>query len=155
MKRTKGVLMTMILLTVTFFGFAQKGTGNDSGIARSNTTYGIEQISGELQEIINEPCTETTGKYSEGTHLLVKTGDGNKQTLNVHLGPASVVSDMTDQLKTGKEIQIKVFSTNDLPDNQYIAQEFSVNGETYELRDENLRPFWAGNGKGPKGKGRR
>ncbi|MGM0532215.1 MAG: hypothetical protein ACQER7_12790 [Bacteroidota bacterium] len=151
MKPTKRILLTMILLTATSLGYAQRGTGNNSGIARSNSENAIEQISGELQEVITEPCAQTTGRYSKGTHLLVKTDDDETQPFNVHLGPTRMVSDMTDQIKTGKEIQIKVFRTDDLPENQYIAKEFTSEGKTYELRNEDLRPFWAGNRKGRRG----
>lgn len=151
MKPTKRILLTMILLTATSLGYAQRGTGSNSGIARSNTENGIEQISGEIQEIVTETFTQTTGRYSKGTHLLVKTEEGETQPLNVHLGPTRLVSDMTDQLKTGQKIQMKVFSTDNLPENQYIAKEFTSEGKNYELRNEALRPFWAGNRKGRRG----
>lgn len=151
MKTTKRILLTMILLTVTSLGYAQRGTGSNSGIARSNTENGIEQISGKIQEIVTETCTQTTGRYSQGTHLLIKTAEGETQPLNVHLGPTRLVSDMTDQLKTGQEIQMKVFRTDDLPENQYVAKEFTSEGKSYELRDASLSPFWAGNRKGRRG----
>ncbi|MGM0497839.1 MAG: hypothetical protein ACQESJ_07975 [Bacteroidota bacterium] len=142
MKGTK-ILIAVVLLAVTSMGYAQKGVGNNSGIARSNSVNEIEQISGELQKIITEPCTQTTGRYSNGTHLLVK--DDEDETLNVHLGPTYVMSEITDQLKTGEEIQMKVVGTEDLPDHNYIAKEIQSGEEAHEIRDSNLKPFWAGN----------
>jgi len=144
MKKKKSMVITFILLMVTPLVYAQKGTGNNTGIARSNSVNEVIQISGELQKVVNETCTQTTGRYSKGTHLLVKTEAGETQPLNVHLGPAREVTSMTDQLETGQEIQMKVFRTDNLPENQYVAKEFISKGKTYELRDAALRPFWAG-----------
>ena len=141
-------LIAMVLLMATTLSHAQKGTGKSSGIVRSNTKNEIEQITGEIQEIVTETCTQTTGRYSHGTHLLVKTDKGETQPLNVHLGPTRLLSGMTDRLKTGQKIQMKVFRTDNLPENQYVAKEFTSKGETYELRNDALRPFWAGNRKG-------
>ncbi|MEF8810297.1 MAG: hypothetical protein V5A47_05185 [Bacteroidales bacterium] len=39
---------------------------------------------------------------------------------------------------------MKVFRTDNLPENQYVAKEFTSERKTYELRDAALRPFWAG-----------
>lgn len=144
MKGTK-ILIAAALLAVTSMSYAQKGVGNKSGVARSNSVDEIEQVSGELQKTITEPCTQTTGRYSTGTHLLVKTGQGKTTNINVHLGPTKVVSDMARQLETGEKIRIKMYSTEDLPENHYVAKEFTSGGEVYEIRDSNLKPFWAGN----------
>ena len=145
------MVITMILLTVAPFVYAQKGTGDNTGVARSSSVNEVIQISGELQKVVNETCTQTTGRYSQGTHLLIKTAEGETQPLNVHLGPTQVVSGMTDKLETGQEIQMKVFRTDNLPENQYVAKEFTSEGKSYELRDASLSPFWAGNRKGRRG----
>jgi hypothetical protein len=144
MKTTKNILISMILLSLTSLGYTQKGTGNTSGIAKSDLVNEIENVSGELQQIITEPCTQTTGRYSEGSHLLIKTNQERTSTLNLHLGPTRVISGMTNQLKTGQGIKVKVFSTKVMPANHYIVKEFQSNGESYEIRDSDLRPFWAG-----------
>ena len=147
MKATK-IIITAVLLAITSVGYSQKGVGNKEGVARVSAKYEIEQFSGELQNIINEACTQTTGQYSKGTHLMVKT---DKETLNMHLGPTIKVSDMTNKLKTGDKIQLKVFTTKDMPDNHYIVKEFTSQGETHKIRNSNLKPFWAGEaGKGRK-----
>ena len=151
MKSTK-FLITVVLFALTSAGYAQKGMGNNSGIASSNSADEIEQISGEIREIITEPCTQTTGRYSTGTHLLVK--NGNNETLNVHLGPTNVVSGMTDQLNAGDEIHLEMYTTDDLPENHYIVKEFRSKGETYEIRNSNLKPFWANSNSSRRGRKR-
>ncbi|MGM0376152.1 MAG: hypothetical protein ACQEQ0_05220 [Bacteroidota bacterium] len=143
MSWTKNILFAMLLLSITSTGAAQKGTGNQSGVARSNAAGDVENLSGSIQKIITEPCASTTGRYSTGTHMLIKTGDEKKNTINVHLGPAKMVSDMTDQLSVDQSIELFVFRTQDLPEDHYIVKEFSSEGKTFELRDVNLRPFWA------------
>jgi len=140
MKGTK-ILITVVLLALASMGYAQKGMGNNSGVARTNSVDEIKQISGELQEIITEPCTQTTGRYSNGTHLLVKTDEN--ATFNVHLGPTKEVSGMTGQLNTGEEIHLKMYTTEDLPENHYIVKEFTGKEVSHEIRDANLKPFWA------------
>ena len=144
MKGTK-ILTTIVLLALSSMGYTQRGVGNDTGIASSNSVTEIEQVSGKLQKIITEGCTQTTGRYSNGTHVLVKTDQGKTRTLNVHLGPTSVVSDITDKLTIGKEIKLEVYSTEDLPENHYVAKEVTGSEKSYEIRDSNLKPFWAGN----------
>ncbi len=144
MKGTK-ILITVVLLALSSMGYTQRGVGNNTGIAGSNSVTEIDQVSGKLQKIVTERCTQTTGRYSDGTHLLVKTDQGKTRTLNVHLGPTSVVSDITDQLTIGEEIKLEVYSTEDLPDNHYVAKEVTGGGKSHEIRDSNLKPFWAGN----------
>ena len=147
MNRTKHILLAALLFGLPFFGHAQKGVGNQSGIARGNSVEIKDHVSGSIQEIINEPCTQTTGRFSKGSHLLVKTEGEESNTINVHLGPTSMVSGMTDQMNTGQLVDLTLIKTEDLPDNHYIAKELSSGNNTYELRDDNLRPFWANNRK--------
>jgi hypothetical protein len=46
-----------------------------------------------------------------------------------------------------------VFQTDKLPKDQFIAKEVAINGESTVLRDDKLKPVWAG--KNPKGKMRK
>lgn len=144
MHNTKSIFFAVALLTVTFLGHAQKGTGNKTGIARSGFVTETTHVSGQIQKVLTEPCTQTTGRYSQGTHLLVKSDQGQVRVINVHLGPTQEVSDMTEQLERGQEIQLTLFRTNDMPDEQYIAKELTSKNRSYVLRDENFRPLWAG-----------
>lgn len=144
MKWTKNIFFAAVLFVMPLWLYAQKGTGNTSGVAGSNSTVTVENISGNIQKIITEPCTQTTGRFSTGIHLLVETmKDQNKITYNVHLGPAKMVSEITEQLNVGQSIELSAFSTRDLPKNHYIAIELSNNNKTFEFRNADLRPFWA------------
>lgn len=143
MSWTKNIFFAMIFLSITSLGFAQKGTGNQTGVARSNAAGDIEKLSGSIQEIIDEPCTNTTGRFSTGTHMLIQTGDERQSIINVHLGPAKMVADMKEKLNVDQTIEMTVFSTQDLPENHYIVKDLTAGGQTFELRDANLRPFWA------------
>lgn len=150
MKRTKKLMLAVIFITATTLSYAQKGTGNHSGVARNNSVDEIEQISGEIEKIVNETCTQTTGRYSEGTHIFVQTDQGANK--NVHFGPTAEVSELTEQLEAGQHIQLKVFRTEDLPEHHVIAKSFTGEGKTHQLRDNALKPFWAG--KKHQGRGR-
>jgi hypothetical protein len=146
MKRIKNISLGIILFVLATTGYAQKGVGNQSGIGQSNTPAKPKQISGEIKEVLKEPCTQTTGRYDQGTHLLVESEvDSKDHILNIHLGPTAVLNEMTNQLKPGRKIQLKVFKTSDLPKNQYIAKSYVFNQNSYTLRDADLRPFWANN----------
>ncbi|MFO7843769.1 MAG: hypothetical protein R6V16_08160 [Bacteroidales bacterium] len=149
MNWTRILLTTFVLVNLTVFSFAQKGVGNNSGISQEGLQTQVNEISGSLIEVLNEPCTETTGKYAKGTHLLIKHKINNEeQILNIHLGPTPLVSEMVDKLVSGTKIELKVYHADGLPDNQFIAQCFSYGNNQYKLRDVNLKPFWANSGTG-------
>ena len=149
MNWTKILLTTLVLANLTVFSFAQKGVGNAVGIAQEGIQTQVNEISGSLIEVLDEPCTETTGKYAMGTHLLIKHNINNKeQVVNIHLGPTALVSVMVDNLVPGREISLKIYYAEGLPENHYVAKSFSYGNNQYKLRDANLKPFWANNGKG-------
>jgi hypothetical protein len=148
MKLTQVILFAVILFSASSYSYAQKGMGNKTGIARNNVTNATRKISGKLVKILNEPCTNTTGQYARGLHLIIKQNDQDVERLNIHLGPTSEMSEITEHLKPGQQLELKVFKTNELPDDQYIAKSFTSTHGTYELRNDQLRPFWAGNNRG-------
>jgi hypothetical protein len=89
-----------------------------------------------------------------GTHLLLQTAD--KKVINLHLGPsaADVVKELLATVKDGSKVEAMAFQTSRLPADQFIAKSVTVEGKTVQLRDDNLRPAWAGTIKGAgKGKG--
>jgi len=145
MKLKNTMLATMIMVIVTSSGFAQKGTGNSSGVAKNYSSSIVTELSGELKKIVNEPCKKTTGRYSYGTHLFIETLNTRKRTLNIHVGPTEEIKRITENLKTGQQIEMMVFKTDDLPENQFIVKSLKVKGKLYTLRNEDLKPFWAGN----------
>jgi len=140
----KFLLTTLVLANLTVFSFAQKGVGNTIGIAQEGIQTHVNEISGSLIEVLDEPCTETTGKYAMGTHLLIKHKINHKeQVANIHLGPTAFVSKMVKDFVPGMEISLKVYHAEGLPENHFVAKSFSYGNNQYKLRDANLKPFWA------------
>ena len=81
----------LIVLSWTVTAPGQLGMGDNKGIAQQKLKPRLVRISGKLQEIKTHPCENTTGKAKLGTHLILKDMDGRE--LNVHLGPASELSE--------------------------------------------------------------
>ena len=158
MKTTRKILITGLLSFITIMSFGQKGTGNTMGIARNSADYEQMEVSGTIEKIVTEDCENTTGRYANGTHMIVNTKNRDAETVNVHLGPSAQVAGMIKDLKKGESIRIDAFQTRDLDDNHYIAKSFITSeGKTIELRNDFLQPFWArskeGSGRRRNGKG--
>ncbi len=137
------VLFTMSLaLLMAAPAYAQKGRGDEEGMGRRAEKPPIEHIHGTLERMETGPCPYTTGRAYIGTHLFVRTGDD--QLLNVHLGSAEAVKAFVDKLEAGQEVEIEGFQTDKLEADHYIAQSVTAGEQSLQLRDENLRPFWAG-----------
>jgi hypothetical protein len=124
-------------------GFAQRGMGDTTGVAQQAVKPAIVSLSGAVREIVTGPCEQTTGRSYLGTHIVLTTDDGAE--VNVHLGPAQRVDAMVEPLKVGTAVQVAGFRTEKMPENHYVAQVIKVGDETLRLRDDNLRPVWAGN----------
>ncbi|MEE4196368.1 MAG: hypothetical protein V2I54_01880 [Bacteroidales bacterium] len=145
----KILFVTFVLVNLIKISIAQKGLGNTSGISITAAPSQVIDISGKVEKVLVEPCTETTGRYTTGSHLLIKyAGNGKEQLLNIHLGPASLLSELTDQFMPGQEIKLKVYHADGFKKNHYVAKSLFYDNELYELRDDFLRPFWANSGKG-------
>ena len=121
---------------------AQKGMGDSTGMARQAVKPEIVSFSGKVSEVKTEPCKKTTGRANVGTHFLLETAEA--ETLNIHLGPADTVADIAKKLKAGEQVTVKCFRTAKMEENHYVARLLVIGDESMELRDENLRPFWAG-----------
>ncbi len=103
----------------------------------------LVRISGKLQEIKTHPCENTTGKAEIGTHLILK--DKHGQELNIHLGPASAVSEAVKRLTVGTKLDLLGFRTDKMPPKQYVAKTLILTNHVIHLRSSNLRPYWANN----------
>ena len=96
----------------------------------------------------------TTGRAEIGTHLWLKTPQGTE--LNIHLGPADAVESLVKGLSPGTQVMVRGFRTKGLPEGQYVAQSLKDGDTTIRLRDEQLRPVWAGPDRSrPRATGRR
>jgi len=137
------VSILLVLLQVSA-ATGQRGMGDWEGVAQQMLKPSLVHISGKLQEIKTHPCENTTGKADQGTHLILKDKQGRE--LNVHLGPAPVLSETIKQLKAGRKIDLLGFRTDKMPLNQYVAQILILGNHIIQLRDSSLRPYWAGSG---------
>jgi hypothetical protein len=126
--------------------YAQKGMGDATGVAQQPTKPKLVTFSGEVVAVETKPCEKTTGNGLVGTHILLKTEKGNP--LNIHLGWAEAVKEIAKQLPVGKNVTVVAFRTDKMPEGQYVAKSLTYDGKTVQLRDENLRPLWAGAGNG-------
>jgi len=144
---TKHTRFTAIVLTitcglVTTAAHAQRGVGDPTGVAQQAVKPEVVSLSGEVLEVKTGPCENTTGPSLLGTHLLLKAGEG--ETLNIHLGPAAQVEFLAADLTAGKTVKVKGFRTEKMEAGHYVAQTVAYGDRTVQLRDENLRPVWAG-----------
>ena len=133
--------------------YAQRGTGDPNGVARQAVQPKVVTLKGKVVRVETGPCENTTGQSNTGTHFVLKTANGEK--LNVHLGPAAAVKDTADQLPAGLKVKVEAFRTEKMSENHYVARSLMFDGTTIELRDESLRPRWAGrnaDARGPQGR---
>jgi hypothetical protein len=142
----KGIVVFLGILLVLNFSSAapgQRGMGKGVGVAQQILKPSLVHISGKLHEIKTHPCENTTGRANLGTHLILKDKQGRE--LNIHLGPTTELSESVKQLKIGKKIELIGFRTDKMPLNQYVAQTLILGSHIIQLRDSDLRPYWAGN----------
>jgi hypothetical protein len=143
----KSLTLLAVMLTVMLCvqaAWAQRGTGQQQGVARQVDKPPVETIVGSLKEIKTDPCGQATGRSPVGTHLILQ---GDTKTYNVHLGPASEVVDVVGMVRVGDKIEARVFRTPRLPEDQYVAVSVKLGEKEIALRDDSLRPKWAGGGR--------
>jgi hypothetical protein len=132
----------VLLGLATSVALAQRGTGQLSGVARQALEIDTVTLWGTVVEVESHPCESTTGRSPVGTHFFLKTGED--KTLNIHLGPAVQVEPVARALPVGKQVQVQAFRTERMQADHYVAQWITVGDHTLRLRDDNLRPVWAG-----------
>ena len=142
----KAVLILLPGLVCAVPAAAQKGMGEPTGVAREVVKPPVETMSGAIKAIDKGPCKRTTGRSMEGVHLIVQAQGG--QTINLHLGPTAALDDMLDHLSAGEQITFEAFRTDAMPQDAYVAKSLTAGGQTFELRDDALRPNWAIGGRG-------
>lgn len=142
-RRQCSVLVPFVLLGLaTSVALAQRGTGQLSGVARQASEIDTATFWGTVVEVKSGPCENTTGRSSIGTHFFLKTSE--QQMLNIHLGPAVLVESVVRALPVGESVQVQAFRTERMQADHYVAQWITVGDHTLRLRDDNLRPVWAG-----------
>jgi len=68
------------------------------------------------------------------------------KTLNIHLGPVAAIEFVAKDLSQGQKVKVEAFRTKKMKKGQYVARSLTFGSQTVELRDETLRPVWAGRG---------
>jgi hypothetical protein len=131
----------LIVLSWTAASPGQLGMGDSKGVAQQRLKPRLVRISGKLQHISTYPCENTTGKAELGTHLILK--DKNGRELNIHLGPASEVSEIVKRLIVVNEFELIGFRTDKMPMNHYVAKTLILPNYIIHLRDSTLRPYWS------------
>jgi len=151
----------VLILTVVFLGamalpaVAQRGLGDQTGVARSGVRPPIMDITGTVTAYKTGTCHNTTGHGVVGAHVILRTPGG--QSVNLHLGPAEVLARYADKFVPGATVTARGFRTDAMPETAYVAQSLVVGEETIALRGPDLRPIWAlgpgagGGGGGPMG----
>jgi hypothetical protein len=91
----------------------------------------VEQMSDLSMSGMNMP--------GAGLHLLLKT---DKETLDVHLGPAAFV-EKTMKFKEGDAIQVVGAKVTIMGKPALIAREVKKGDETLKLRDAQGKPLWS------------
>jgi len=145
---TLAALATAFALTLALPATAQRGTGDDEGVARGADPYFPEPLAGSVVEVVVTECPESTGRFDTGVHVTADVGD--EERAEVHLGPEPVVQELTAALDPGDAFRAEVFRTDPMPLETFVALIVVVDGETFQLRDpDTLQPRWArGSGAG-------
>lgn len=141
-KKLAAMVVLTALLTAGPTAWGQRGVGDNEGVVRQAVETKRTAIEGTIKEIVVEECEKTTGPFDAGMHLLVTTAE--ERQYNVHLGPAVIVKDLVEPLKSGQFVTVQGYRTEKMPAEDLVAISVRFDGKTVRLRDENLRPVWAG-----------
>lgn len=147
--RSKVVVLVVAALAVAIFSppvYAQKGMGDDVGVARQAVKPEIVKLSGTVLSVETKICEKTTGRGLLGTHVSIKTEKGDTLIVDLGWADADAVKSVAEKLTVGKSVNIVAFQTEKMPKDRYVAKSLTIDGKTTDLRDEDLRPVWAGAG---------
>ena len=142
MKATIRSLMMVLIAIPVGAAHAQRGMGQKRGVAREGVETEMRALEGTVTAVETHACPETTGHGYWGTHLKLETED--RETFNVHVGPHAAVSSLIEGVEAGDALRVEAFRTDRMPDDHYVARALEWGERTVKLRDERLRPVWAG-----------
>ena len=148
--------ISTIIAVAACIGFAtvamaQKGTGQAEGVARQTEKPELVTLSGIVKEIKFEPCKDTTGRSTIGTHIILQIKDG--VTREIHVGPERDVQTLIQGIEAKQPLAVTGFRTEALPKDALVATTLVVGEKTVTIRDKDLRPVWAGKQGQGRGKG--
>ncbi|MFW5973714.1 MAG: hypothetical protein ACOCTG_06950 [Bacteroidota bacterium] len=136
------IAVAALLILTCLPASAQRGVGDPFGIASRVEKPDIHVFGGTITSVEVGPCEASTGRSLTGLHLMVRSEGGHN--INLHVGPANDVRPLVGNLEAGTLISFEAFRTEELPENALVARAISHAGGTVVLRDETLRPVWAG-----------
>lgn len=137
----KVALVFLLLVGASITCGAQKGLGDNTGIAREGENLQIFNVTGEVVEIKVGPCEQTTGRADLGFHLIIQLED--ESVANLHLGPADALKKVRDTVSIGQRVSAKAFRSEKMPEDACIAKTITIGDEVFSIRDNYLRPIWA------------
>ena len=138
---------TLIIIGMAVTGLAvpkllaQQRRGPGPGPAgRIYNTNTVETIRGQVVSV--EKTTPPEGR-GYGIHLMLKT---DKETIPVHLGPASYVEKQTPRVEAKDMVEVTGSRVTLEGKPAIIAAQVKKGSEVLKLRDATGRPAWAGAG---------
>lgn len=134
--------LTTLLGSVACDAYAQKGMGDDTGVARRAIKPKLITLHGTVRAIESSSCPKTTGRATVGTHLLLESSE--ERVFNIHLGPAAETTAIVRKVPVGSSVTVTGFRTEAMPEDHYVAKSVAIGDTTFSLRDDDLRPRWAG-----------
>ena len=150
MKSIFGSLVTVLILaglgvfsapSLAQPGMKWHGSGGWGPMAPYGRMYDpatVETVSGEVVSI--QHFVPEKGMHA-GVHLQLKT---DKETIDVHLGPAWYVENQDVKIAPKDQIQVKGSKITFDGKPAVVAAEVTKGGETLTLRDQNGVPAWSG-----------
>ena len=136
------IAMAITSLAATPGALAQQRRGAGGGpSARMYNTNTVETIRGEVVSV--EKTTPPQGR-GYGVHLVLKT---DKETIPVHLGPASYVEKQTPRIEAKDTVEVTGSRVTLDGKPAIIAAKVKKGKEVLKLRDETGRPAWSGAGR--------
>jgi hypothetical protein len=135
-----GVFGMLLFGTIPVYG--QRGLGDPRGIAQAVIKPVTVALTGRITAINTGPCELTTGHGRVGTHLMVQGPEG--PPWNLHVGPTTVVASIVQALPKNQPVHFTVFRTAAMKPDHWVVQSIKTVDHEYTLRDQSLRPVWAG-----------
>ena len=132
-----------LLLTTDAFAQGMRwrgggGWGPGGQYGRMYDPKTVETVSGEVTSV--QQMTPMKG-MGPGVHLTLKT---DKETVDVHLGPAWYIERQDIKIAAGDKIEVKGSRITYQGKPAIIAAEIHKGDEVLVLRDANGIPMWAG-----------
>ena len=136
------IFTSVVLALAASNAWAQRGMGDEAGVTR-NAVPDVRGIAGTVADTKIGPCADTTGRAIEGAHLVLDLPDG--QSAELHLGPAdaSAVNGVLDVAEPGTDVRGRVFRTDAMPFDAFVAVTVTIGDTRYRLREKDLQPTWA------------